>query len=109
MYHLCGKKSRPQTKPKKRECSESTLVEKKNTTINIRTTETNKRLGTENTWGNTKQWNTSVEKNEKGLTLVLQELKQMLQTRGQWVGKRITSTKNRVKQDDIPITTKMAT
>ena len=49
MYHLCGKKSRPQTKPKKRECSESTLVEKKNTTINIRTTETNKRLGTENT------------------------------------------------------------
>ena len=32
-------KSRSQTKPKKRKCSESTLVEKKIITVNIRVTE----------------------------------------------------------------------
>ena len=52
MYHLCGKKSRPQTKPKKKKCSERTLVEKKNTTMNTRITETDQHLRAEETWRN---------------------------------------------------------
>ena len=40
MCHPCGMKSRSQTKPKKRKCSERTLAEKKNTTVNTRVTET---------------------------------------------------------------------
>ena len=52
MCHLCGKKSRPQTKLKKRKCCERTLMEKKNTTINTRITETYQHIGVEETWGN---------------------------------------------------------
>ena len=50
--HLYGKKRRPQSKPENRKCSERALVEKKNTTINTRTTETYHHLRAEETWRN---------------------------------------------------------
>ena len=40
MCHLCGEKSRPETKPKKRKHSERNLVEKKDKTVNTRVMET---------------------------------------------------------------------
>ena len=40
-FIFVGKKSRPQTKPKKRKCSKSTMVEvRKNKTVSKRVTET---------------------------------------------------------------------
>ena len=55
MCHLCGKKSRAQTKPKKRKCSERNMVEKKNIAVNTRVAETYKHLRVKEKWRNQKE------------------------------------------------------
>ena len=52
MCHLCGEKSRLQTIPTKRKCSERTLAGKKSKTVNIRVTETYYHLREKETWRN---------------------------------------------------------
>ena len=73
-----------QTKLKKSQCCERTLVEKKNAKINTRSTETHQYLGAENTQRNQKEREiqgnrTKIKK--KRLNAILEELKQRLQAK----------------------------
>ena len=103
MCHLCGEKSRPETKPKKRKCSERNLVEKKDKTVNTRVTETYQHFRENKKRGEIKQKEKykviehkfSVKK--KGLDVIPEELKQRIKAKTT----KIKRYYHRIKQDRI--------